>query len=109
MASVTVNGVELTDTMTPTERFNAISRSLGGKVIDTTKQRDPYMENWSKRQSGATATELFLAMNEQRIAQGLSPLGADGTPVSEKKAPAQPEVSTEMDAFFQDAQPVKVR
>lgn len=79
MAKVIVNGVEVTDAMTPQERFNAISRSMGGAVVGTLSNvRDPWMERW-KTAAGGDQTLAYLRKNEERIAQGLPPLRADGT------------------------------
>lgn len=80
-----MNGVVVDDTMSPTERFNAISRSMGGKEIKYSPgaQVDPYMQAWANRPGPAQATQTFLQMNEERIARGEPPLNSRMEPIVE--------------------------
>jgi hypothetical protein len=103
MASVKFEGVELTDAMTPTERFNAISRQLGGAQVQPAATRDPWMERW-KSYSAGDQTLALLQKNEERIAAGLPPLRADGTEIvaiDPRLPPAVPVMgSSALDEFF---------
>jgi hypothetical protein len=103
MASVMFNGVELTDNMTPVERFNAISKSMGGKQVEAAPTKDPWMERW-KGYSAGDQTMALIQKNEQRIAAGLRPLRADGTELVEIDQSVPPPIpvttNPELDDFF---------
>lgn len=70
------------------------------------KPVDRYMEEWKTRGAG-DQTQQFIAMNEERVRQGLSPLGCNGLPIEAPKIviPPPPPLVPEDDFFSSSGGP----